>query len=528
MPLSLRTPLAALPLVAATLAFGATSAHAAGCDTTYSGPAGGAWNVPGNWSGNALPTSSDAVCVPAAAGTVTIPAGTTAHALLVTAGAKLAIPAGATLQIADSTSSAAHLSTLGPLDLAGSLSTAGSWIDLTGDVALSGSFDGPGTAQVRLQSGTLSGDGTVDPTFTAVGGTVQPGGAGTVGTLTFGSVFTEQAGATIVFDLASDSAYDQVKPINNNGWIGGTVTAHLLGGYRPAVGTEWTVGNSSPGFSNFGWTVGPAPYFKAQTVPSGMKLWLDQALPADPPPSDPGTGGGGTTPTPPAGGGAPTGGSSPAPAPAPAAPGPANAASLSAAAQQLLLGCADRRLVLNDVLEQHGRVALSGTAALDLVGQQVRILFADRTAVATATVGAGGVFTTTAPLPAKAVINTNKARYVAVAGTQRSLDLKLQRRLVLAPPRRSGATVTLTGQVTKPLATPKPRPVTIAQQTACGRWTTVKTFTPNRSGKFTISVPAPAATAAAVYRLQTAVPKTTKNPKTYSTFSLPEPVLLTP
>jgi hypothetical protein len=535
MPLSLRSPLAALP-VAATLAFGARatpSAHAAGCDITYTGPAGGAWNVPASWSMNRIPLAAQDVCVPAAAGSVTIPAGTTANAHLVTAGAKLVIPATAVLAVSDT--AAADSSAFAALDLAGTLQTAGSSMDLNGDVALSGGIWGPGTAQVRLQAGTLAGSGEIDPSFNAFGGVVQPGGVGAVGTLTFGAVFSEQAGATVVFDLASDSDYDQIKPINNNGWLGGTITAHPLGSYRPAVGTEWDVGNSSPGFSNFGWTVGPAPYFKAQAISHGMKIWLDQALPTVPPPSD----GGGTTTTPPAttGDGATRGGdsapvTSPAPAAQPAAPAPAPvapavAASLPAAAQQLLLNCSDRRLVLNDVLEQHGRVALSGTAAQDLVGQRVQILFAGRTAVATATVGPGGVFATTAPLPAAAIKNTNKARYVAVAGSQRSLDLKLQRRLVLAPPRRSGATVTLTGQVTKPLAKPKPQPVTIAQQTACGRWTIVKTFTPNNSGTFTISVPAPAG-AAAIYRLQTAVPKTARNPKAYRTFSLPEPVLLTP
>jgi hypothetical protein len=542
MTLSLRSPLAALPVLAATLAFGAGNAQAAGCDVTYTGPAGGAWDVAANWSGGALPTAAQDVCVPSAAGTVTVPAGTTAHALLLTAQAGLAIPSGATLAIADATSSAAHLSSLGPLDVSGTLSTAGSWIDLDGDTSVTGTLGGPGpgAALVRLQSGTLSGTGEVEPSFNAFGGTVAPGGLDTVGTLTFGNLFAEQAAATVVFDLASDASYDQIKPINNNGFLGGTVTANLLGSYHPPVGTAWTVGNSSPGFSNFGWTVGPAPFFKAQEISHGMEIWLDQALPDAPPPGGGGTAttGGGTTTTTTTTtttattmitGAVPTTTTTPAPALLAPAPAPLAAASLPAAAQRLLLGCSDRRLVLDDVLEQGGHVALSGTAAPDLVGQQVQILFAGRApAVATATVGAGGVFQTTAPLPAAKVKNTNKARYVAVAGTQRSLDLKLQRRLILAPPRRSGATVTLTGQVTRPLARPKPLPVTIAQQTACGRWTTVRTFTPNNSGRFTISVPAPAAAAAAVYRLQTAVPKTTRNPKAYRTFSLPEPVLLAP
>jgi hypothetical protein len=495
------TRLRTLPLVAvlAVAALPVAGARAATCDTTYSGPSGGAWTADANWSGNAVPTSADNACVPGGVGTIAVPAGASAQAKGLTASSPLSVGAGATLTLGAA-------STLNGLRLDGTVAGAG---------------------PVTQQGGTLSGAGTFGPSFIENAGTVAPGGEGVVGTLTFGSLFSQMPGATIALDLASDSSYDQILPINNNAFFQGPVDVTALGGYTPAVGTTWHVVSLSPGIQQLGETFTPS-VIHGVTVSHGLDLVLLDAWPAS-------GGGGGGTPPPGDGGGAPPSGGSPgapaAPAPTPTpvapliAPPLAAPAGLAAADQRVLRGCSDRRLVLDDVLVRGGRVALDGSAATDLAGQKVTILFDDKNAVATATVGPDGHFATTAPLPARAARTSNATRYLARVGAQKSLDLKLARRLVLAPPTAHGGTAALSGQVVAPLTTPV-APVAIQQQTACGAWTTVKRFTPGASGRFGVTVGAPEGAGAAIYRLSSAVRRTAANPKAYKTYSLPLPVRL--
>jgi hypothetical protein len=51
-------------------------------------------------------------------------------------------------------------------------------------------------------------------------------------------------------------------------------------------------------------------------------------------------------------------------------------------------------------------------------------------------------------------------------------------------------------------------------------------FAPNASGRFHITIDAPAGAGAAIYRLQTKVRKTTHGRKASATFSLPLPAAL--
>jgi CSLREA domain-containing protein len=244
---------------------------------------------------------------------------------------------------------------------------------------------------------------------------------------------------------------------------------------------------------------------------------------------------------PPTGGGTP-GGSSESPAPggtssttsggsatgtsATAPAGTAGIATTPAAVEELLLGCGKTQLVLNDAYIHGGRVLLSGSAAKSLAGKQVKILFNERKTVATATVTAGGQFTTTAPLPPAKIREALTTRYTAEIGKVRSLHLKLTRRLLLEPPKASGTTVTLTGQVTLPLTKPI-APVTVEQQLQCGKATVVKTFTPPAGGRFQITLTVPANAKAAIYRLTSKV-AANKHSTThgFTTFSLPLPVTL--
>jgi hypothetical protein len=210
------------------------------------------------------------------------------------------------------------------------------------------------------------------------------------------------------------------------------------------------------------------------------------------------------------------------------APTPAVAvATTSKAVEELLLGCGKRSLVLNDVLIRGGRVALNGSAAKSLVGKRVKIVFDAGKPVATATVQANGQFSTTAPLPPARLRDSNSARYIAESGSQRSLNLKLTRRLSLEEPRFSGGSVTLAGQVVPPLTKPIAS-VTVEQQLECGKASKVMTFTPPASGRFHVTIAGiPANAKAGIYRLTSVVAQSRGTAKHgFATFSLPLPVRL--
>jgi hypothetical protein len=205
---------------------------------------------------------------------------------------------------------------------------------------------------------------------------------------------------------------------------------------------------------------------------------------------------------------------------------PAAVATTPAAVEELLLGCGKTQLVLNDAYIHGGRVLLIGSAAKSLAGKQVKILFNERKQVAIATVGTDGQYATTAPLPPAKIREALTTRYTAEIGKVRSLHLKLTRRLLLEPPKASGTTVTLTGQVTLPLTKPV-APVIVEQQLECGKPAVVETFTPPATGRFRIALSVPAGAKAGIYRLTSKVAANTHAVEHgFTTFSLPLPVTL--
>jgi DNA-binding beta-propeller fold protein YncE len=195
------------------------------------------------------------------------------------------------------------------------------------------------------------------------------------------------------------------------------------------------------------------------------------------------------------------------------------------AVEEVLLACTKRPLVLNDVLIRGNRVLLQGSAAKSLHGKKVKIIFDGHEQVATATIAADGEFSTTAWLPPVRLRNGNSARYQAESGSQRSLDLKLTRRLTLEPPRFSAGTVTLVGQVLPPLSKPIAL-VTVQQQLECGATTTVGSFKPSASGHFHITLKVPAIAKAGLYRLISSVTEKPGSKHGFTTYSLPLPVIL--
>jgi hypothetical protein len=193
---------------------------------------------------------------------------------------------------------------------------------------------------------------------------------------------------------------------------------------------------------------------------------------------------------------------------------------------ELILQCTKRRLVLIDVLEQRGRVKLLGAADRALAGKTVDIvLSATGKVVAHAQVQPDGSFATTARLPARSIRFTNRARYQAVVGKERSLRLKLHRRMVVSGLTSKAGEVTISGRVLRPLGKPV-RTIVLKRRVSCSKTEVVKRFKPSRDGSFRVTVAGPKGQAAAVYRMQTSVRKTTRNPKQYPTFTLPRAVEL--
>ena len=76
-----------------------------------------------------------------------------------------------------------------------------------------------------------------------------------------------------------------------------------------------------------------------------------------------------------------------------------------------------------------------------------------------------------------------------------------------------------------PLGKPR-RAVTIKRRVSCAKAVTVKVVTPDASGRFAVTIPAPPTGHAAVYRLQTSVPRSARNAKLFPTFTLPRAVEL--
>src|SRR5262249_46870121 len=95
------------------------------------------------------------------------------------------------------------------------------------------------------------------------------------------------------------------------------------------------------------------------------------------------------------------------------------------------LSCSSRRLSLINVLDRGDHVALYGAADKRLAGKRVAIRsLADNRVVARPRVSKAGLFTAIAPLPPARWRYTNRARYMAVHGNDKSLNLKLHRRMV--------------------------------------------------------------------------------------------------
>lgn len=196
---------------------------------------------------------------------------------------------------------------------------------------------------------------------------------------------------------------------------------------------------------------------------------------------------------------------------------------VSAVAPQLspVLGCTTAQVALINVVQQGSHVLITGAARLVLAGKRVSIRFlATGKTVAAATIASDGTFSASAPLPAAKLRGTNRARYEAVVGSLRSLNLKLERRMYMVSATHSGTRVLLSGYVTGSFKAGTI--VKLLLRVTCSKEEVIAKTKLSRSGRFTASVPAPtgAASQIAVYRATTTV-LDGGHPET--TFTLPTP-----
>jgi hypothetical protein len=190
------------------------------------------------------------------------------------------------------------------------------------------------------------------------------------------------------------------------------------------------------------------------------------------------------------------------------------------------LSCTSRKLALIDVLNRDGYTRLYGAADLQYVGRRVDVVSLwDGKVVARPIVQRDGTFQAKGAQPPKSLRRGNRARYQARVGRERSLELKLFRRMLVEQMSSSKGKVTIAGRVVGPLAKPA-HAITIKRRVSCTKDVTVKAVKPDASGRFAATIPAPPTGQAAVYRLQTSVPRSTRNPKLFPTFTLPRAVEL--
>jgi hypothetical protein len=189
------------------------------------------------------------------------------------------------------------------------------------------------------------------------------------------------------------------------------------------------------------------------------------------------------------------------------------------------LACTARSLALVDVTTRGGRTRFSGAADRRHAGRRVDVIAQwNGRVVARPIVQDDGSFAASAGLPPKALRRSNRARYQARIGNERSLGLKLFRRMLVDRMTSSDGMVRITGHVVG-LARPV-QAITIKRRVSCAREVTARTIKPDRTGHFSVTIPAPPTGQLAVYRLQTRVPSGLRGGRLFQTFTLPRAVEL--
>ncbi len=189
---------------------------------------------------------------------------------------------------------------------------------------------------------------------------------------------------------------------------------------------------------------------------------------------------------------------------------------------QLALACSGAKIALLEVVQVGKRVRFKGVTSRANAGRLVPIrLLADGKRVVLARVGPNGLFEITGPLPKASVRETERARYVAELGRERSPSVKLTRRMTMDALTLTRTSVTIYGQVAKPLPKVK-RDIVITERTSCsGAAKVVATVRPNKLGNYRAKIRRPRDVDSAIYRLRTRVRVDSRARKeTFRTYTL--------
>lgn len=181
-------------IVAAALLVLAPAASAAPCGDEYTGPDGGSWAIPSNWSAG-VPGAASVVCWSAAETVVVGEGAYTAGSIA--AGGGLSVEGTGALDLtapeaeASSLSGSVRVAGSGRLELHTDLSCSSAGLD-GGEIL----DDGAIGCAVVIGSGTLAGAGSVGGAVVNEGGTVAPGDGEQPGGLSVGS-YRQGSGATL-------------------------------------------------------------------------------------------------------------------------------------------------------------------------------------------------------------------------------------------------------------------------------------------------------------------------------------------
>ena len=191
-------------------------------------------------------------------------------------------------------------------------------------------------------------------------------------------------------------------------------------------------------------------------------------------------------------------------------------------ANATLLACAKSAIAITDISQRSGRVRILGVTKPQNAGRQIRIAFANAANfVATAIVAADGSFRATAPLPARSVRNTDRARYRATLDGQRTPWLKLTRRLVLSGLHLLESDLDIGGRLTGLLV--KGARIVVTSQSSCGSPPKViGHITVDSDGTFSRVIALPETVTGFVVRLTAVVRSANGNRST--TYSVARPI----
>ena len=134
----------------------------------------------------------------------------------------------------------------------------------------------------------------------------------------------------------------------------------------------------------------------------------------------------------------------------------------------------------------------------------VPIRLLDGARVVRARVRPNGLFEITGPLPKASIRETEKARYVAELGGVRSPSVKLTRRMTLDALNLTRTSVTIYGQITKPLPKVK-RDIVITERTSCGGRRGRRNGAAEQRGVYRATFRRPRGVDSAIYRLRSRV-----------------------